>query len=274
MNKNLFTIGEMVAACRTTKDTLYFYEKKGLIKPAFVDKNGYRYYDLKNFYRMDMISILREAGSSVKEILHFMENVNPKFYIQYMQQKQEYFQRKRLEYQLLEEQLQRSLEVTEQFFQMTDFSPKLESQEREYLILQKCSNYHNDRETIEAFSNIRSLCKTHNIPHDIHQSAMISKDRLLSRGDNRFENDYLYATAYAPISGNYVHIKPEGLYAVIIHKGAYTEISRTYDQLLTYINDHAFIINGNSYEKTIIGWFNSSKIDEYITKISIKIGDK
>ena len=49
----LFTIGEMARLCRTTKDALYFYERKGLIKPYFIDDNGYRYYDLTNFYDLE-----------------------------------------------------------------------------------------------------------------------------------------------------------------------------------------------------------------------------
>jgi len=271
---NLFSIGEMAKACRTTKDTLYFYEKKGLIQPAFVDVNGYRYYDLNNFYKMDMIATLREAGSSVKEISHFFENVNPKSYIQYLKQKQDYFRKKRLEYGLLEKQLQRSVEITEQFFHMKDFSPRIEYQEKEYLILQKCNDYHNDHEAINAFSMVRKICSEHNIAHDIHQSAMISKERLLSAKENRFENDYYYATSYEPISGEYVHIKPQGLYAVVIHKGAYTQIASSYEKILSYIKKHNFTIDGNSYEKTIIGWFNCSRIEEYITKVSVKIGEE
>lgn len=271
--ENLFSIGEMVKACRTTKDTLYFYERKGLLKPAFVDSNGYRYYDLNNFYRMDMITSLRESGSSVKEILHFLENIQPESYISYMRKKQDYFKQKQEEYRLLEERIQRSIEVTGQYFKITDFAPKIEHEEMEYLILQRCDNYHNDHEAINAFSKTRKICTDHKIPHDIHQSAMISKERLLSGNPNRFENDYYYATSYIPISGDYTHIKPEGLYATFIHKGAYTEIGQSYQTALKYIDRHNFTVTGNSYEKTIIGWFNCNDSASYITKVSIKIGE-
>ena len=272
--KDFFTIGEMVKACRTTKDTLYFYERKGLIKPAFVDGNGYRYYDLQNFYQMDMISTLRDSGSSVKEIQEFMENVRPESYIEYMRTKKEYFGRKRREYQLLEEKLERSIEVTGQVFKLTNTVPQIEYEEEEYLILTRCIDYHNDHEAINAFSLTRQICEEHNIPHDIHQSAMISRERLLSGKENRFENDYYYATSYEPISGEYVHIKPAGLYVTFVHKGAYTQIGASYEKALAYIKRHNFAVDGNSYEKTIAGWFNCSDINEYITKVSIKIGEE
>lgn len=270
----LFTIGEMVKACRTTKDTLYFYERKGLIKPAFIDTNGYRYYDLNNFYRMDVISMLREADSSINEIAEFLKDVRPDSYISYMSAKKEFFRRKRREYELLEEKLQRSIELTHQCFEIADFDPKVEHESQEYLILQECPDYENDRENILAFSRTREICHDHNIPHDIHQSAMISYERLTGNGENRFENDYYYALSYEPISGEYVHIKPEGDYVTLIHKGPYPEIRSSYEKALAYMEDQRLVIDGNSYEKTIVGWFNCSIPEDYITKISIKIKNR
>lgn len=121
--QNLFTTGEMAKACRTTKDTLYFYERKGLIKPAFVDSNGYRYYDLENYYRMDMIAMLRESGSTVKESSRFIENLTPETYLRYMRLKKEFFRQKQIEYKLLEEKIQRSVELTEESFSICCCTP-------------------------------------------------------------------------------------------------------------------------------------------------------
>ena len=43
--KNLFTIGELADYQNISRQTLIFYDKTGLFKPACVDpKNGYRYY--------------------------------------------------------------------------------------------------------------------------------------------------------------------------------------------------------------------------------------
>lgn len=86
-NRDLLTIGEMARLCRTTKDTLYFYEKRGYLKPYFIDDNGYRYYDRNNFYSMDMLLSLREAGSTVEEIGEYLQAPSPENYLSHMQKK-------------------------------------------------------------------------------------------------------------------------------------------------------------------------------------------
>ena len=42
--KKLFTTGELASLCNIHRKTLLFYDRLGLIKPEFIDNNGYRYY--------------------------------------------------------------------------------------------------------------------------------------------------------------------------------------------------------------------------------------
>ena len=69
--------GEFASLCRTRKDTLLFYDKEGLLKPRLVSENGYRRYSIGQFYEFDMIAMLKETGSSLKEIRAFMQEPDP-----------------------------------------------------------------------------------------------------------------------------------------------------------------------------------------------------
>ena len=54
--------------------TIRFYEEKGLIKPAYIDKyTGYRYYDEKNIEQILMILQYKNMGFTLEEI----KNINP-----------------------------------------------------------------------------------------------------------------------------------------------------------------------------------------------------
>ena len=44
-----FTTGQFAKLCSTTKETLFHYDSLGLLKPARVGENGYRYYRLPVF---------------------------------------------------------------------------------------------------------------------------------------------------------------------------------------------------------------------------------
>ena len=67
-----FTAGEFAAIHGMSKQTLLFYDKIGLIKPAFVDENNrYRYYSAKQMEVLDTISMLKEVGMPLAEIREY-----------------------------------------------------------------------------------------------------------------------------------------------------------------------------------------------------------
>ena len=63
------TIGQMAKANQISEQTLRLYDKMGLFSPCKRDENnGYRYYDIRQNARLDMIQYLKSMGLSLKEI--------------------------------------------------------------------------------------------------------------------------------------------------------------------------------------------------------------
>lgn len=264
----LFTIGEMARLCRTTKDALYFYERKGLVKPYFIDDNGYRYYDLKNFYDLDMILSLREADGSIREICEFMNHPTPEKYVQYLTQKRDDLAEKRAELKIIEERISQTIALTEQGMTQDSLQPQICFEEQQYLIVKPMEDQHNPQSFLPVFSEVLKLCRTHDIPYDFHLSALISKERLKQ---NHFDADYFYAIIPEPIQDKNVWIKPAGKYLSFLHKGDYNDMAVSYGLLMKYAKDNNLSIVGNSYEETLIGWLNCSDRKDYKTRISIQI---
>ena len=72
---NLFSIGELAKYQHVSKQTLIFYDKIGLFRPAFVDpSNGYRYYSAKQIDYLDTILIMKKIGFSLEEIRTHMQD--------------------------------------------------------------------------------------------------------------------------------------------------------------------------------------------------------
>ena len=71
---SLLSIGKMAAMNHTTIPTLRLYDKLGLLKPSHVDiKTGYRYYDIQQNARFDLIEYMKELGMSLKEIASVLD---------------------------------------------------------------------------------------------------------------------------------------------------------------------------------------------------------
>lgn len=49
-SKPLFTTGEFAGLCNIRKDTLFYYDEIGLLKPEIIQDNGYRYYSANQLF--------------------------------------------------------------------------------------------------------------------------------------------------------------------------------------------------------------------------------
>lgn len=68
---------EFARLCKTTKNTLIHYDQMGVLKPAALGANGYRYYALNDQYRFFAIRALVDAGFSLSEVAEVFSEYNP-----------------------------------------------------------------------------------------------------------------------------------------------------------------------------------------------------
>ncbi|MEX0333169.1 Zn(2+)-responsive transcriptional regulator [Vibrio tubiashii] len=69
----MFQIGELAKRCNVTADTLRFYEKNQLIKPAGRSDSGYRLYNEENQHQVSFILKAKDLGLSLDEIRELLE---------------------------------------------------------------------------------------------------------------------------------------------------------------------------------------------------------
>ena len=68
------SIGEMAKMNQTTVPTLRLYDSMGLLTPCFTDSEShYRYYDIKQNARFDMIQYMKELGMELREIKEILD---------------------------------------------------------------------------------------------------------------------------------------------------------------------------------------------------------
>ena len=69
MKDGLISIGKMAKINRVSIPTLRLYDERGLLKPRYIDpETGYRYYDMNQNARLDVIAYMKELGMSLAEI--------------------------------------------------------------------------------------------------------------------------------------------------------------------------------------------------------------
>ena len=265
----LLTIGEMTKLSRSTKDTLYYYERIGLLTPKYTDPNtGYRYYDADNFMLMDMIQTLREAECPVKDVREWMENPTPTDHIRILRRNTDHIRERIHELQMLEQRISSSVALTEAGISATEGVYSLVTMPREYLVCKYTADENDPEQYLPTFFEVQMECSRRGIPHDFHPSAMVSRERLQS---GNYDADYFYLRSTVRIEGESIHVKPEGDYLVTVHNGPYREIAGSIQQLLQEAGRRGLVPCGAVYEQTLIGWMNSSNENEYRTGICVPV---
>ena len=74
-NKKEYFIGDLSHIVNMSRDTLRFYEKKGIIS-AKRKENGYRYFSEDDLYRLLAISYHRKTDDSLENIRNFLDGSN------------------------------------------------------------------------------------------------------------------------------------------------------------------------------------------------------
>lgn len=76
-NTNYFSVSELAALGNVSRQTILYYDKHNLLKPNFIDSNGYRYYHFKEYLILEIILNFRKLGMSVDEIKAYINEKSP-----------------------------------------------------------------------------------------------------------------------------------------------------------------------------------------------------
>src|ERR1700751_5038925 len=63
-----YTVKQVAAMSGVSVRTLHFYDETGLLKPAYLGTNGYRFYEEPQLLMLQQILFYRELGFELKQI--------------------------------------------------------------------------------------------------------------------------------------------------------------------------------------------------------------
>lgn len=72
----ILSISEFAKLNGITTETLRYYDRIGLLKPAGISENGWRYYSIRQYEQIRTIIELREVGMSLEEIQDYFDDRN------------------------------------------------------------------------------------------------------------------------------------------------------------------------------------------------------
>ena len=264
----MFTIGEFSKLTTFSSKTLRYYDEIGLLSPKRNNNNEYRYYSEQDIEKAYVISQLKYLGFSLKQIQTIIENHNEDTDI--------------FEY-LLEQIDKLNKEITENKIRITKMKQIIE---KEKILLSKINTNKIEEKFIEdifiAFINkigpytecsylYKNLGKTCN-------TNITGKSGMLLH-DEEYKEQANY-DAYVQIKKHVEYPNPiktkkikGGKAITLIHKGAYSNLNKSYQSIIKYVKQKNLEIIMPTREVYIKGpgMIFRGNPNKYITEIQFLI---
>ncbi|WP_282066683.1 MerR family transcriptional regulator [Bacillus pumilus] len=264
VQKTFFT-GEFAKLFDVKKDTLFYYDKIDLFKPAGVHENGYRYYTLEQFDHFIAIQSLRAVQFPIKELKQYFTEPSRERLQSLAAEQIEKVKQEIEKLQDIQSFLMRVMETTQELSSIKIGEVQFQEMPEEPVVL-SASNPIDMNTSVEEISRIvGKFLKGIGIKGAAANGAVLKKEQFLQR--HYHQSDRLFCRMEAPGAVK----KPAGLYAVMYDQGSYEEIESAYSRLLDEIEKEEMMLDGDVFEEYLLHSLMSKDEAEYITKLSVKV---
>lgn len=267
--KEYYTSGELAKLFDLPKQTMFYYDKMGLLVPEFVAENGYRYYSMSQYLTLEIILFLRRLDISVPAIKKFLEHRSKEGLLALLDEKESDCRKTITEMEAV-------IHAIEKYRSRIT---RVHSLPLDRVLLQnfpECAMYVTPippekrggfaaiavraKHVRDAFAD--SYCK------DRPTGWVIAKDDFFAQ---RFRHASAVVTkAETRDTANF--IREEGLYCSILLKGSYFFRCRdAYEELNSFMRRNSLVPAGDVFLFPIVSYWAVDDPGEYINSLTIKV---
>jgi DNA-binding transcriptional MerR regulator len=263
---SLFAIADFSEFSRLSRDTLYHYDRIGLLSPATRGENGYRYYSKGQLAVANVIRTLHKLGMSLTEIKALLAQRTPDQINTMLLNQMEEIDRKIDDWisaRKLLSALQKSIYPV---LHINEGAVTVQSLPEEAIVLGGLNDYSDGKKAYDALASFYSSMKNRYPGLDLNCPVwgMFSEGRV-SKRDWALPDRYYF---YSPKGQDK---KPAALYAVGYARGGYGQTEELYERILRYIDENGFEICGPAFEEYPLNEICVKNENEYLIRVMITV---
>jgi len=279
-----FSTGEFARLCGTTKQTLFHYDQMGLLKPALIGDNGYRFYSPQQFFVFDMITLMKQGGSSLKEIKGYLASYEPGAFLEILKNKRERLEQEAAQIERLLSRLKRTAADTEYAMAALDRPPEVLELTEDFLLA--CPATDNEHSALDhpasSEAERRALgdlvrrvsdhfanCERHADISRTPLGTIIAHEDLI-KGNNRVA--WFFSRAGKRIDSPGLLIRPAGNFMVKVFRGGAVQRGLVLAELREWIADRGLTVVGDAYIYELVGHWAASSMDQAVSQVLIGLG--
>ena len=261
--------GEFAKLCQTTRDTLRYYDKMGILTPMKNEENGYRYYSHKQITTFYFINFYRALDCPVKYLKHFMQSaISEEFsdlvntqYMSLLEMKKEIDKKLEL--------ISAVVDFNKRVLANPDGEVILETESKPFRIFAtdiKSSPAYCAKDVITDVTNHINLCVETEKSSSFPLGCIIDKDKFFA---NDFEYSKMFSIASPGKKGNDIYTLPTSTYVSCICSDTHDEIVDVYRKIQQFIKDNNLTVKSNVYSLSLMNLVDSNETKRYIKYIFV-----
>jgi len=264
--RGLFSVNDFAKFSRSTKDTLLYYDRIGLLSPVSRGENNYRYYSHGQLAIVNVIRTFQELGMSLSEIKDIKDDRTPEdvydLYarlIEKINSKIEDWVGARKLLLTLRGSIRNVLNVNEEVVTV-QYMPA------EAIILGDINDYGRGRNDYDALLRFyHSMSDKHpDLNFNYPVWGFFSEARI-KRGDWVWPDRFFF---YNPEGHDK---RPAALYAIGYARGGYGQCDGLYRRIIEYIDKNGFEICGDAYEEYPLNELCVADNTGYLIRVMITV---
>ena len=272
-NKKYLKINEFAKLCHTTKDTLLHYDKKDLLKPEYTAENKYRYYSIEQFFKYNLIALLKGTESTLEEIKEALNAREPERLLNLIEERME---------QIKNEQKEIAKRIS-MFSTLAALSKKALTQEYDTLFFEEINEetiYLSPIRTAEDINQMKTytLCLSDFLLDYINHehTPVLPLGMLVTKRDiakQRFTVNYFFSKTSEHEKAQ-VKIIKKGRYACWLHKGKMDSQEQACHTFLDILKKQGYSLKSDLFLFDQMNYLIDATNEELIINYAIKIGKK
>lgn len=264
---DLMTVSEFAKFHNINTRTLHYYDEIDLFSPIYIGENNYRYYSLEQSIRLEFILMLRELGFSILEIKNYLKNCNYEKFIEIADEKLNYIDKEIKKLTKLKNILEHKKEMLNTASKVSNNYIHIVEYNQQYIL--KIPFSFKEYNIKQILDNSKKVWKIEDFK--ISCGSYISYDKVKNMNFEEYDGLFFH------IKNKFIDINLDknieclnGRYICGYLLGDFNNIKYLYKDIIKFANDNNLTLIGNSYEIGL-NEFAIKNIDEYVTKITIKI---
>ena len=260
---NLLKTAEFAKMCKTTRETLKWYDETGILKPVLRGENGYRYYSLEQVMAFDLISSMKNLGCSLDEIKKLQRSKNIQTYQTTIQNK----------YAVIEQriaQITRQLRLIESLDKCITEAVECKENQPELVFLEEEYLYTTPYDSIGGYTSINkhivdSMSVENVVPHP--NGLIISGDAL------QHQKTKIKAFFYVMVPNGTVPpaVRKAGEYVQLYQHGDIETLHKVLPIMEQFISENHLVINGDILLYDLVTNLLHGSKEDYVSKVLIPV---